>query len=701
MADEGKDYQLSCMAGAYGPQDRIPLLDDLLGPALVHMISLGYATYAQGYTCGIFQNDGKIFPNDSREESLRVDVRHMYCQAIRSTKEGRRRCLACDCQGIRNYAGGTHKSFPEEFVPVIDRHPVRLIMHYPKHKVYCYTCHGGLVELVRGLSLEFKDRGTAEMPVAAIWAGQHGLRGHTLSREQVLQLARDIEYADPEGLASYYEGITKHLLVTLEGLEMRAKDLDEMAHRVAESVRFAFEHAKTLQFQKINQDVLGILRGPLQGIEEKTPRVLQDHLSEALSDALRMVVEEVANCSSAICTVPCDWRDQSELEIRIVASALEEGSRDIQCDYFTVKQADLCQILDELQDEGPKCLSGAALDWRFCAKVFGAVGAGRPHLAVVNRIPPMRADDSILLWMLFLTSDCQLILGEREIYPEAVEMLQRLSEHMQQIKNVIDLLVQNKITVDELRQRQTQLENGKRRMNLLVTNMAHQVVRPIVELKYTAYMISRGFMREAYPLFRAALVEVDRGARNFANYERITSQVERQEAGEGVQSSFDLLEVLGIARKRLNPLLEVTGMTLSVNARERSLPRFAGDRDVMLECFLNVLHNAIKYSLGGVPVEVRIDYNRNARQVSVRVTDVGIELPQANWETIFEPARRAETAKQMAIEGSGLGLYITREFLKAFNGNIRVVSCSPWGASKGGTPRWRTTFLITLEISRR
>jgi signal transduction histidine kinase len=157
-------------------------------------------------------------------------------------------------------------------------------------------------------------------------------------------------------------------------------------------------------------------------------------------------------------------------------------------------------------------------------------------------------------------------------------------------------------------------------------------------------------------------------------------------------------KVLDDAHKRMKPLLETKQRTLKRTVREHSLPRVAGDEEALLECFLNVFHNAIKYSVGALPVEVKVDYSKWAKQVSVRITNFGIELPQSDWSTIFEVTKRAESATQLAIEGSGLGLFITREFLKWFGGTICVESCERAAPLKDGRPLWRTTFLITLEV---
>ena len=83
--------------------------------------------------------------------------------------------------------------------------------------------------------------------------------------------------------------------------------------------------------------------------------------------------------------------------------------------------------------------------------------------------------------------------------------------------------------------------------------------------------------------------------------------------------------------------------------------------------------------------------------MDIRVTNYGIELREVDWERIFDETIRAETAKTVAIEGTGLGLYVCRKLIQIHQGEIKVECCEPTKASKRGISRWKTTFLISLK----
>lgn len=108
-----------------------------------------------------------------------------------------------------------------------------------------------------------------------------------------------------------------------------------------------------------------------------------------------------------------------------------------------------------------------------------------------------------------------------------------------------------------------------------------------------------------------------------------------------------------------------------------------GDADRLEEVLVNLLENARKYSPAGGPISVTVGGDANVVNVAVR--DLGIGIPPADHERIFEPFHRAQNMPPGG-SGLGLGLYIAREFVRAHGGTLSVES----------TPGEGTTFCVTL-----
>ncbi|MBR09931.1 MAG: hypothetical protein CMP48_19865 [Rickettsiales bacterium] len=119
------------------------------------------------------------------------------------------------------------------------------------------------------------------------------------------------------------------------------------------------------------------------------------------------------------------------------------------------------------------------------------------------------------------------------------------------------------------------------------------------------------------------------------------------------------------------------GRTLRLNRCGESV-EFTGDYHLLRHALINIVTNAFKYSKGQPNPELTVDYTlENSIQVTVR--DYGIGIPNEDHERIFNDFYRGNNVKD--IPGTGLGMSITREFLKLNNGTIELESELGLGSS--------------------
>ncbi|MGQ0607061.1 MAG: sensor histidine kinase [Chloroflexota bacterium] len=87
------------------------------------------------------------------------------------------------------------------------------------------------------------------------------------------------------------------------------------------------------------------------------------------------------------------------------------------------------------------------------------------------------------------------------------------------------------------------------------------------------------------------------------------------------------------------------------------------------------LDNAVKYSPGGSPVEVRIETRpAEPAQIVIRVRDVGIGMDEATRSRAFDQFYRSEHARRLVPDGSGVGLYAVKGLVEAMGGNVAATS---------------------------
>jgi len=84
----------------------------------------------------------------------------------------------------------------------------------------------------------------------------------------------------------------------------------------------------------------------------------------------------------------------------------------------------------------------------------------------------------------------------------------------------------------------------------------------------------------------------------------------------------------------------------------------------------NLIDNAIKYNVKNGSVTVRIARVPNQPYVQISIEDTGVGIPPEGMQKLFTKFYRSENVMKMQTEGSGLGLYITKNIVNRHGGNI-------------------------------
>jgi PAS domain S-box-containing protein len=100
------------------------------------------------------------------------------------------------------------------------------------------------------------------------------------------------------------------------------------------------------------------------------------------------------------------------------------------------------------------------------------------------------------------------------------------------------------------------------------------------------------------------------------------------------------------------------------------------DKVLMSQVMINLISNAIKYSVGKSDPEVILNYE--AKYFTIQVIDYGIGIPENQQKNIFSSFFRAENVEN--IQGTGLGLVIVKKFVEMHKGKISFTSILNKGA---------------------
>lgn len=140
---------------------------------------------------------------------------------------------------------------------------------------------------------------------------------------------------------------------------------------------------------------------------------------------------------------------------------------------------------------------------------------------------------------------------------------------------------------------------------------------------------------------------------------------------------FDVLPLLEEAVEQIRPLAEQMALQLEIGAG-KPLRAFA-DRRRVLQVLINLLGNAVKFTPEGGRIDIKAGLRRGRIRISVQ--DNGVGIAEADQERIFEEFTRLETPENGKIDGTGLGLALSRRLLNLMDGSITVKSKPGQGAT--------------------
>jgi len=134
-----------------------------------------------------------------------------------------------------------------------------------------------------------------------------------------------------------------------------------------------------------------------------------------------------------------------------------------------------------------------------------------------------------------------------------------------------------------------------------------------------------------------------------------------QTAAASEPSCADLSEVLTDLRIVLEPICDESEIELRWNVPE-NLPLVQADRHRLLQVLLNLMKNSQR-ALDTVPKKlIGITASVRADGVSIRFSDSGPGIPKG--QKIFQPL-------QKGADATGLGLYLSRAFMRSFRGDLK------------------------------
>ena len=152
------------------------------------------------------------------------------------------------------------------------------------------------------------------------------------------------------------------------------------------------------------------------------------------------------------------------------------------------------------------------------------------------------------------------------------------------------------------------------------------------------------------------------------------------EAGKTVfkYTDFSILDFITELNTIFHPQIAEKNQTLTVTKENIRHEWVNGDQVHLMQIFNNLLSNAVKYTQEGGKIQFLVEECETKSSVYAKyrflVSDNGVGMSADFKKTIFDPFTRAEDSVTNKIQGTGLGMAITKNLVEAMGGTIDVES---------------------------
>lgn len=227
-----------------------------------------------------------------------------------------------------------------------------------------------------------------------------------------------------------------------------------------------------------------------------------------------------------------------------------------------------------------------------------------------------------------------------------------------------------------------------------VSIASHQLRAPIAAITGYASLLADGSYGPMPEPMREPLFRIFESGKRIAIMVDDFLNVTRMEQGRMTYATLpvDICKVVRDVTAEITLIADNRSLALEVllpDCPEKQLI-VTGDEGKLKQVLSNLIDNAVKYTKAGF-VRVSVSLPENKHSVLINITDSGIGIAPEEIPNLFAKFTRATNANDATVTGTGLGLYIAKEIVKAHNGWIHV--SSP-GVGKG------TTFTIELPLAK-
>jgi PAS domain S-box-containing protein len=232
-------------------------------------------------------------------------------------------------------------------------------------------------------------------------------------------------------------------------------------------------------------------------------------------------------------------------------------------------------------------------------------------------------------------------------------------------------ITERKRVEEEARRARDEAERANRAKSVFLSRMSHELRTPLAAILGFGQLLE---MSELEPRQRESVAQILNGGSHLLDLITELLDVSRIESGSMAISSepVDVERVITEALTLVRPLAVERSVWIESDLGESGDRYVMADLQRLKQVLLNLLSNAVKYNREGGTVTVSLQ-EADGERVRILVADTGPGVEEANLDKLFEPFERLG-AETTGVEGTGLGLTLSRGLTEAMGGTLSVES---------------------------
>lgn len=219
---------------------------------------------------------------------------------------------------------------------------------------------------------------------------------------------------------------------------------------------------------------------------------------------------------------------------------------------------------------------------------------------------------------------------------------------------------------------QKEVKANQQQRNFLLS-ITHELKSPIASIRLVLEtMLRRELPKEkANQLLTSALRENER------LHELVENLLLSAKLETAYQPIFEAINLAALLEDLMAKLADRHPEAVIALEKPDDFPLVKMDRQGIISVANNLLENAIKYADGRPEIEVRLSHEKD--NIIMEFADRGSGIPDNEKKRIFEKFYRIGSEETRQTKGTGLGLFIVQQVVKAHGGRIQVLDNQPKG----------------------